>query len=163
MAGKTYRVKTGYGKLYATINNDEKGMPFEVFATIGRSGGFFQEQSEAICRLMSLALRAGVKVEEVVDELKGIRGPMPMFTDKGTILSLPDALGKILEQHVTTAVNIEEIIARPEKQEVLPFAKTEEKSIADFGFMPGCPDCGSPLMMSEGCINCTGCGFNRCS
>ena len=164
MSGKTYRVKTGYGKLYVTINNDEKGMPFEVFATIGRSGGFFQEQSEAICRLMSLALRAGVKVEEVSDELKGIRGPMPTFTDKGTILSLPDALGKILEQHFTTAVQIEEIIARPEKQEVLPFIpKIKEKSVADFGFMPGCPDCGAPLVMGEGCISCKACGFSRCS
>jgi ribonucleoside-diphosphate reductase alpha chain len=164
MAGKTYRVKTGYGKLYVTINNDEKGMPFEVFATIGRSGGFFQEQSEAICRLMSLALRAGVKVEEVSDELKGIRGPMPTFTDKGTILSLPDALGKILEQHVTTAMQIEEVIARPEKQEVLPFVpKIKEKSVADFGFMPGCPDCGAPLVMGEGCISCKACGFSRCS
>ncbi len=164
MAGKTYRVKTGYGKLYVTINNDEKGMPFEVFATIGRSGGFFQEQSEAICRLMSLALRAGVKVEEVSDELKGIRGPMPTFTDKGTILSLPDALGKILEQHVTTAAQIEEVIARPEKQEVLPFVpKIKEKSVADFGFMPGCPDCGAPLLMQEGCISCKACGFSRCS
>ncbi len=164
MAGKTYRVKTGYGKLYVTINNDEKGMPFEVFATIGRSGGFFQEQSEAICRLMSLALRAGVRVEEISDELKGIRGPMPTFTDKGTILSLPDALGKILEQHVTTAVQIEEVIARPEKQEVLPFIpKIKERSVADFGFMPGCPDCGSPLLMQEGCISCKTCGFSRCS
>ena len=164
MAGKTYRVKTGYGKLYVTINNDEKGMPFEVFATIGRSGGFFQEQSEAICRLMSLSLRSGVKVEEVADELKGIRGPMPTFTDKGTILSLPDALGKILEQHVTTAVQIEEVIARPEKQEVLPFVpKIKEKSVADFGFMPGCPDCGAPLVMGEGCISCKACGFSRCS
>jgi ribonucleoside-diphosphate reductase alpha chain len=164
MAGKTYRVKTGYGKLYVTINNDEKGMPFEVFATIGRSGGFFQEQSEAICRLMSLSLRSGVKVEEVFDELKGIRGPMPTFTDKGTILSLPDALGKILEQHVTTAVQIEEVIARPEKQEVLPFIpKIKEKSVADFGFMPGCPDCGATLVMQEGCISCKACGFSRCS
>ncbi|MDO8474171.1 MAG: LAGLIDADG family homing endonuclease [bacterium] len=164
MAGKTYRVKTGYGKLYVTINNDEKGMPFEVFATIGRSGGFFQEQSEAICRLMSLALRAGVKVEEISDELKGIRGPMPTFTDKGTILSLPDALGKILEQHVTTALQIEDVIARPEKQEVLPFVpKIKEKSVADFGFMPGCPDCGAPLLMQEGCISCQACGFSRCS
>lgn len=164
MSGKTYRVKTGYGKLYVTINNDEKGTPFEVFATIGRSGGFFQEQSEAICRLMSLALRAGVKVEEVSDELKGIRGPMPTFTDKGTILSLPDALGKILEQHVTTAVQIEEVVSRPEKQEVLPFIpKIKEKSVADFGFMPGCPDCGASLVMGEGCISCRACGFSRCS
>jgi ribonucleoside-diphosphate reductase alpha chain len=161
MIGKTYRVKTGYGNLYVTVNNDEKGVPFEVFATIGKSGGFFQEQSEAICRLISLVLRAGVKIEEVVEQLKGIRGPMPIFTDKGTILSLPDALGRILEDHVKFAPRVEEAVARPEKQEVLPFIE-KKQTIAELGFMPGCPDCGSPLLMSEGCISCKECGFSRC-
>lgn len=162
MAGKTYRVKTGYGNLYVTVNNDEKGIPFEVFATIGKNGGFFQEQSEAICRMISLSLRAGVKIEEVIGQLKGIRGPMPIFTDKGTILSLPDALGRILEDHVKFAPRVEEAVARPEKQEVLPFVEKKQQTIAEMGFMPGCPDCGSPLLMSEGCISCKECGFSRC-
>jgi ribonucleoside-diphosphate reductase alpha chain len=165
MNGSTYRIKTGYGKLYVTVNNDEKGVPFEVFATIGKSGGFFQEQSEAICRLISLALRSGVAAGEVSGDLKGIRGPMPVFTDKGTVLSLPDALGKILEQHVTITGQIEEVISRPEKQEVLPFVDTTgaNTEVADFGFMPGCPDCGTQLLMQEGCISCKSCGFSRCS
>ena len=165
MSGNTYRIKTGYGKLYVTVNNDEKGTPFEVFATIGKSGGFFQEQSEAICRLISLSLRSGVAVEEVMDDLKGIRGPMPVFTDKGTVLSLPDALGKILEQHVTSTREVQEAISRPEKQEVLPFAGSSEEKMemADFGFMPGCPDCGAQLLMQEGCISCKMCGFSRCT
>ena len=165
MNGSTYRIKTGYGKLYVTVNNDEKGVPFEMFATIGKSGGFFQEQSEAICRLISLALRSGVAAGEVAGDLKGIRGPMTVFTDKGTVLSLPDALGKILEQHVTITGQVEEVISRPEKQEVLPFADTTgaNTEVADFGFMPGCPDCGTQLLMQEGCISCKSCGFSRCS
>ncbi|MBI4138392.1 MAG: adenosylcobalamin-dependent ribonucleoside-diphosphate reductase [Candidatus Wildermuthbacteria bacterium] len=164
MSGKTYRIKTGYGKLYITINNDEKGVPFEVFATIGKSGGFFQEQSEAICRLISLSLRSGVRPQEVVGHLKGIRGPMPVFTDKGTVLSLPDALGRTLEQHIGAVTQVEDVLARPEKQEVLPFAGAGEKiDMADFGFMPGCPECGSQLVMQEGCISCKSCGFSRCS
>ncbi|HUY69594.1 MAG TPA: hypothetical protein VMU70_01045, partial [Candidatus Tyrphobacter sp.] len=163
MVGKTYRVKTGYGNLYVTINNDERGKPFEVFATIGKSGGFFQEQSEAICRLISLSLRTGIKVEEVINNLKGIRGPMPIFTDKGTMLSLPDALGKIMEQHLSSGM-LEEVIAQPENQEPLPFKEPKKKmDVADFGFMPGCPDCGAPLLMQEGCISCKSCGFSRCS
>lgn len=165
MSGKTYRMKTGYGNLYITINDDEHGMPFEVFATIGKSGGFFQEQSEAICRLTSLALRAGIRMEEVTKHLKGIRGPMPIFTEKGTVLSLPDAIGRVLEEHATGVKQVEDLIARPEKQEVFAFGLKEEsdRSVADFGFMPGCPDCGAQLVMSEGCINCKSCGFNRCS
>ena len=161
MAGKTYRMKTGYGNLYITINNDENEYPFEIFATIGKSGGFFQEQSEAICRLTSLALRAGIRVEEVISDLKGIRGPMPIFTEKGTVLSLPDAIGRVLEEHVTGVKQVEDILERPEKQEVFAFAK-ETQSMADFGFMPGCPDCGAQLVMSEGCISCKACGFSRC-
>ena len=161
MDGKTYKIKTGYGKLYITINNDEKGNPFEIFATIGKSGGFFQEQSEAICRLSSMSLRSGVSAQEIVNSLKGIRGPMPVFTEKGTILSLPDAIGQVLEEHVGVMKEVEEIIERPENQTALPLSG--EKSIADFGFMPGCPDCGSPLAMTEGCINCKSCGFSRCS
>jgi ribonucleoside-diphosphate reductase alpha chain len=163
MAGKTYRTKTGYGTLYVTVNDDEQGIPFEVFATIGKSGGFFQEQSEAICRLASLALRSHIRVEEVVRKLKGIRGPMPVFTDKGTVLSLPDAIGSILEEHITGIREIEDLLERPEGQEVFAFAKDENLSMADFGFMPGCPDCGSQLVMAEGCISCKGCGFSRCS
>jgi len=161
MDGKTYRMQTGYGKLYVTVNNDEKGIPFEIFATIGKSGGFYQEQSEAICRLISLALRSGVEVGEIIDDLKGIRGPAPVFSEKGTILSLPDALGKVLEEHVTSTNQIQEVLERPENQEVLPFAN-QSQSIADYGFMPGCPDCGSPLVMQEGCISCRSCGFSRC-
>lgn len=169
MAGKTYKVKTGYGTLYVTINNDENGAPFEVFATIGKSGGFFQEQSEGICRLISLALRTGVKVEEVIDNLKGIRGPMPIITEKGTILSLPDAIGRILEEHVN-ATNGNEVspLLSESSGEIANFETKNEpvaarkKSIADFGFAPGCPECGAPLQMGEGCMTCKNCGFSRC-
>lgn len=163
MTGKTYKMKTGYGNLYVTVNNDEKGVPFEVFAAIGKSGGFYQEQSEAICRMASLALRSGIKIEEVIDQLKGIRGPMPVFTDKGTVLSLPDALGRVLQDHAVVSNHVDEVLSRPEKQEVLPLLTKDEKTIAEFGFMPGCPDCGSQLIMSEGCMSCKGCGFSRCT
>jgi ribonucleoside-diphosphate reductase alpha chain len=98
--GSTYELKTTYGGLYVTINNDEEGNPFEVFATIGKSGGFFAAESEAICRLISLALRSGIPAAQVMKQLFGIRGPMPSWTKKGTILSIPDAIAKILSEHV---------------------------------------------------------------
>lgn len=163
LTGTTYRLKTGYGKLYVTVNNDANGLPFEVFATIGKSGGFFQEQSEAICRMISLALRSGIQVEEVIDNLKGIRGPMPIMTERGTILSLPDAIGRILEEHIGAA-NRDEIL---EEEELVVAASSkqpaaDDKQVADYGHIPGCPDCGSPLVMEEGCVSCKSCGFSRC-
>ncbi len=173
LVGKTYRLKTGYGKLYVTINNDESGKPFEVFATIGKSGGFFQEQSEAICRMISLALRSGIRMEEILDNLKGIRGPMPIMTENGTILSLPDGIGKILEQHIGVAQSADlgsigidvntEIFAEKEVTVGAPKQlNTKRKDVADYGFMPGCPDCGSKLVMEEGCVSCKNCGYTRC-
>ncbi len=177
LIGKTYKIKTGYGNLYVTVNNDENGAPFEVFAVIGKSGGFFQEQSEGICRLISVALRAGVKLEEIIDNLKGIRGPMPMLTDKGTILSLPDAIGQILEDHVRAngyhnpllteqAAADKVVMEEKEAAAVNAFSSGAEvisqKSLADYGLMPGCPDCGASLIVSEGCLSCRSCGFSRC-
>ncbi len=166
MLGKTYKVKTGYGNIYITINNDENGEPFEIFATIGKSGGFFQEQCEGICRLISLSLRSGVKISEIIDNLKGIRGPMPTITERGTILSLPDAIGKILEEHAKVSEGLVTPVNESNAQaKNVVTAKAEEdvhKSIADYGVMPGCPDCGSALQIAEGCMSCKSCGFSRC-
>jgi len=172
MSGKTYRMKTGYGNLYVTVNNDEAGAPFEIFATIGKSGGFFQEQCEAICRMISLSLRSGIKAEEVISNLKGIRGPMPMMTNKGTILSLPDAIGQVIEEHVKNGSTaplleegkVEEMASVGQEQQKVndSIAPVYKRAIADFGMMPECPDCGAALQMAEGCMSCKSCGFSRC-
>ncbi|MEX2033397.1 MAG: adenosylcobalamin-dependent ribonucleoside-diphosphate reductase [Candidatus Colwellbacteria bacterium] len=164
LLGATYKIKTGYGNLYITVNDGYDDLPLEVFATIGKSGGFFQEQSEAICRMVSLSLRAGISVREVIDQLKGIRGPMPVMTDRGTVLSLPDAVAQVLEDHLERRKSGVE--ASTTQEEILIVAREEivagAKQIADFGYMPGCPDCGAELTMAEGCVSCKSCGYNRC-
>lgn len=158
MVGKTYKIKTGDGVLYVTINNDESGHPFEIFATIGKAGGFFAANSEAICRLASLALRSGITPEEVVSQLKGIRGPMPAFGPNGTkILSLADAIAQVLQRH----------LRGDQAQLDLGYVKTEKPvvsatSIANHGYAPECPECGGDLVMSEGCQSCPGCGYSKC-
>lgn len=100
ISGKTYRKKTGYGVMYITINNDEDGHPFEVFATIGKTGGFYAAKSEAICRLVSMSLRSGIKAEQIIEQLKGIRGPMPIWDNGVQVFSIADAIAQTLEQHI---------------------------------------------------------------
>ena len=58
--------------LYVTINEDEEGV-CEVFTTIGKAGGCAAAFSEATARLISLNLRSGVQLEQIIRQLKGIQ------------------------------------------------------------------------------------------
>ncbi len=190
MSGNTYRMRTAYGNLFVTINEDEAG-PFEVFAQLGKAGGFFSAQTEAITRMISLSLRSNVAAEEVIEQLKGIRGPDVSFANGETIYSLPDAIGKILEKHIkrkngvvanvitevttTVELNPENQTVKAETQPVsavmesipqaygeLAVKKTEKISIANLGNAPVCATCGSMLIFSEGCMKCEMCGYSKC-
>jgi ribonucleoside-diphosphate reductase alpha chain len=97
LVGKTYRVKTGLGKLYVTINEID-GEPFEVFATIGKSGGSITAKAEVTGRLVSLALRHGVPLKEIIEQLTEISGQYPLAVGKEVIKSIPDAVGKLLRR-----------------------------------------------------------------
>ncbi len=121
VSGVTYKLKTSYGNLFVTINSDEAGQPFEIFATIGKSGGFFQAKSEAICRLISLALRSGISVEDVITQIKGIRGPMASWGKNGMIYSIPDAIAQVLDEHVR----------KPQQELLLDYNKEEPKKIEE--------------------------------
>jgi len=175
LKGTTYKVNTPYGSLYITINDDEQNRPFEVFATIGKNGGFFAAQSESICRLVSLALRTGVSPEEVVDQIKGIRGPDVSWHDGGQILSLPDAIAKILEKHITRDQQKLDLKIEDPVQKVSNGngngvivgngngnVYKRKNSIANTGYAPACPDCGTMLAIEEGCMKCHACGFSKC-
>jgi ribonucleoside-diphosphate reductase alpha chain len=168
--GTTYKIPTGYGNLYVTINEDENNDPFEVFTHIGKAGGFFAAKAEAISRLISLALRCGIDIQEIIDQLKGIRGPNPIWGEKGMVLSMPDAIGQILEKHITKKQ--EQLSLDYAKKNIEPKTNiiqansnggTKEKKLADLGDAPACPDCGGILEMGEGCLTCRFCGFSKCA
>jgi ribonucleoside-diphosphate reductase alpha chain len=121
MHGMTYKMNTAYGNLFVTINEDEHG-PFEVFATMGKAGGFFGAQTEAITRLISTSLRSNIAIEEIIDQLKGIRGPDVSFTEDGMVYSLPDAIAKVLEKHIKR--NQQELaLPKPQPQLEMPAAQ----------------------------------------
>lgn len=179
MHGSTYKMTTAYGNLYVTVNEDESG-PFEVFSQLGKAGGFFGAQTEAICRMVSLALRSGIKIADVIDQLKGIRGPDPMFYNGERILSLPDAIANVLENHIKRGQKELELTFHPQEpkqeKESVPVLQTVTKefntngttmvaqkhSIADMGHAPACPECSSMLTMAEGCMKCEVCGYSKC-
>lgn len=98
--GKIVKVATGCGNMYVTIANDKDGV-FEVFAALGKSGSCAKTITEGLSRQITLSLRCGVPVKEIVKQLKGLQCPAPvMFPKKDRVLSCPDAVAKVLEEHV---------------------------------------------------------------
>ncbi len=142
--GTITKVNTGCGNLYITVAYDDKGI-FEVFSTLGKSGGCAVAQLEAICRLITLALRSGVDVAQVVKQLRGIRCPSISWEGGKSILSCADAIASVLEKHI----------------------KGDNKpELEDYGLaknMAGqCPECSNMLIFSEGCYHCPACGYTKC-
>jgi ribonucleoside-diphosphate reductase alpha chain len=144
LEGFTTKIKTGLGQLYVTVTEFE-GQPFEVFATIGKSGRSTTAKTEAIGRLVSLALRAGVKVSAIVDQLKGIGGEHPVFQHGGLVLSIPDAIARVLEKRYLA--------------ETTGGGRANRKN-ALLG--ENCPECGQTISFEEGCMICHFCGYNKC-
>jgi ribonucleoside-diphosphate reductase alpha chain len=138
LTSTTDKIKTGFGNLYITITFFNQ-KPFEVFASIGKSGYSTMADAEAIGRLISLALRSGVEPKEVVSQLKGIGGSEPIFTEGGLVTSIPDAIAKVLERHFG-----------------------EGKNGAKDMFQSSCRQCGATLA-DEKCPVCPNCGWNKCS
>lgn len=144
--GFTERVQTGCGKMYITVNFDDQGHPFEVFAETD-SGGC-EAFSEGVSRMASLALRAGIDVKEVIEQLRSVKCTnfgRKAATDNIKGKSCPDVIGRVLESSIKAVV---------ERQQV--------SEVVESGEGDKCPNCGKGLNFAEGCWSCT-CGFSRCS
>jgi ribonucleoside-diphosphate reductase alpha chain len=154
-SGSTHRMRTGCGSLYVTVNEDEQGL-FEVFARMGKSGGCIASHSEAIGRLISVALRARVDLDSITSQLRLIRCPSPGWDQSGErIHSCPDAIGIAIDRHMQKRVA--EKSTAPSQEGV-----QEPQSGAKSGECPQCPDCGGMLEMTEGCVSCRICGYSKC-
>ena len=95
--GITERVRTGHGNMYVTVNLDADNKPFEVFGTMGKAGGCDAALLEAVSRLVSLALRAGIDTSEVTRQLRGITC-CPAWDDGTLVRSGPDAVAIVLDK-----------------------------------------------------------------
>jgi len=183
--GITEKIKIGCGNLYVTVNSDEDGI-CEVFANLGRAGGC-PSQSEATSRLISIALRAGVDVKEIIEQLRGIRCHSTLRQKGLKVLSCPDAIGRTLEKVLNMQVEvkdvetIEELTTAIEESNLgcggncslcstqcsystVAFGETSatlDESL-NWAKVKYCPECGSKVQHEGGCMICRNCGFSKC-
>jgi ribonucleoside-diphosphate reductase alpha chain len=152
-SGATERVTTGCGYIYVTVNSDEQGL-FEVFSTLGKAGGCATAQLEAICRLISLALRSGMDVSSIVKQLRGIRCPSIAWEEGKAILSCADAIASVLERHVQSSADDSGNHSGTTSKAV---ESGKVRNVAG-----QCPECGGLLVYQEGCFICPACGYTKC-
>ena len=125
--------------MYVTVNKTDSGDIFEVFTNA--SGGC-QANIGTITRLVSLALRSGVKVDKVIEELGEHKCPACQLLrrqGKQVSLSCGNAIADAMKEmlHITNTVEIEN---------------------GDV-----CPECGKATLHPEGhCVSCSNCGWSKC-
>ena len=166
LAGLTWKVKTGDGTCFVNINKNGEGKAAEVFIRVGKAGSGINAYSEALGRIISIALQHKVSAEILTKQLIGIQGNAPIFHTVGKykkVLSVPDAVGKVLEEfmnksHQLLYNNVSDAVLKTEEElEVVEdkmFLDVVAKAMEESEI---CDKCQMPKYESEGCISC-GCG-----
>lgn len=165
LRGYTMKMMSPLGDLYVTINEDDQGRPFEVFCTLGKAGGAAMADAEAIGRLVSLALRSGIPIARIKDQLRGISCDRAVGVGPNKVLSAPDAVGQAIERYLEEKEGIQEAlpltVRAPQGATQVQgsiYHKQQEQS-----FIGACPECGGGQMAyEEGCMKCHICGYSEC-
>ncbi len=184
LRGTTIRKETPLGVMFVSINEDEKGQPFEVFINLGKAGGSAMADAEAMGRLISLALRSGIPLTEIHRQMRGISSDRVVGLGPNKVMSVPDAIGLALEEWMRDKQGVQQelisdraaplttdagdnVVRSVGRQTPATSSGAQpqfEMTSYDGGeaFMGTCPDCGSQLEYAEGCVKCHVCGFSEC-
>ena len=167
LRGRTMKLESPLGDLYVTINEDNKGKPFEVFCTVGKAGGAAMADSEAIGRLISLSLRSGIPITAVRDQLRGISCDRAVGVGPQKVLSAPDAIAQAIERYLAEKEGVQEMLPIEVPVTVKGGAGVvgQGEYVVDHTAqtLGACPDCGAgQLAFEEGCKRCYVCGFSEC-
>ena len=179
--GFTERIKIGCGNLYITVNYDEQGI-CEVFTNTGKAGGC-PSQSEAMSRLISISLRAGVDVDAIIAQLKGIRCPSTIRQRDLKVLSCPDAIARVIQKvaKIQNGEKYKELNSQMNEgeqeslasdctshctqcslQEFCNNENIQEQQNEEILENKQCPECGKVVEHEGGCVVCRDCGYSKC-
>ncbi len=146
-----------YGSIYLTATLDENGNIFEIFSSIGKSGQMLKTMMEALSRIISIALRSGTNIQDVIGTLKFMSGTDRWIYDtfdkkEIEVNSIPDMLARMLEDIQKHFTGIGEKLETVESKHI-----EELKVHGDI-----CPECGKELSHYDGCKICWSCQYSAC-
>lgn len=166
-----YKVPTPFGPLWIDVCElrEHPGRPYHIRVSIGKGGEDVAAFMEAVGRLFSWGLRLGGDARDGAEAIIGIGGTTREegLKPERKALSIPDALGWFLLQHIDAAkgngVKQEPAVLEAAVAE----APVEEKKAVVEQRGNLCPECRSaPVVYSEGCQKCANfphtCTYNKC-
>jgi ribonucleoside-diphosphate reductase alpha chain len=183
LIGKKRKLTTGCGSLHCTAFFDPAtGDLMETYLSRGSTGGCANSYT-GLSRMISLAARGGVHLDDIVDQLNSC-GICPSYavrraTKKDTSpgACCPIAVGKALVEMHDEMMNelwgkaISEVKEEMKKADpaiamaMEPMSPEEESAAAKI-LLKGlnhCPECGQPLAHAGGCDICNNCGWSHCN
>ena len=165
VVGKKRKLTTGCGSLHCTAFFDPvTGQLMETYLSKGSTGGC-NNFMIGLSRMISLAARAGVPIEAIIDQLNSC-GSCPSYaarsatkhdTSKGACC--PMAIGNALKDMYDEMIS--DITCDDEENEA-------EEDIIDIPMINTpkaknpCPVCGEELIFTGGCMQCTSCAYSKC-
>lgn len=172
LIGMKRRLTTGCGSLHCTAWFDpHTGDLMEIYLNKGSTGGCANFMV-GLSRMISLACRGGVKIEDIADQLQST-GACPSYasrtatkhdTSKGACC--PMAVGNaLMEMWKEMKERIEKgnsIIALANSNSQIPSSESRTSFNPEADNGAKCPECGSELIQEGGCVICKSCGWSRC-
>lgn len=172
LIGMKRRLTTGCGSLHCTAWFDpQTGDLMEIYLNKGSTGGCANFMV-GLSRMISLACRGGVKIEDIADQLQST-GACPSYasrtatkhdTSKGACC--PMAVGNaLMEMWKEMKERIEKgnsIIALADSNSQISTSESKPPFNPEVDNGAKCPECGSELIQEGGCVICKSCGWSRC-
>ncbi len=161
---KSYRYKldTGCGTMWLIVVVDNNNNIIETFTESSNGGCMIF--TRATSRLISLALRGGIKLDDVIDQLLSA-GSCPAYQaargkgkDVSPGASCAGAIALKLKEVKKKLNHTDEIDITEEVKSVT----TETKLTTSVENSAKCPECGYELDHEGGCSTCRNCGWSKC-
>ena len=157
---------SGHRRSFLVTVNELGGKPVEVMVISGRAGDEANADSEALGRVVSIALQHGVPAQAIVKTLRGINGGLYGSYNGRLVGSKADLIAVALEtfQKDLDAAKLPPLAggSTDTAQPVTISAAPTGVSVDGMG-RERCPVCEEKAVIrEEGCLKCQACGYSKC-